>query len=71
MTTSVRPERTAEMEPIDHDREDASRVDEPTGEPPDDGLAFDPAMTEGDEANIPADSEADPDRRPETDDRDR
>ena len=39
---------------------DASKVDEPTGEPPDKDLAFDPTMTDTDEANIPPDSDADP-----------
>ena len=39
---------------------DATTVDEPAGEPPDKDLAFDPTMTEGDEANIPPDSAADP-----------
>lgn len=39
---------------------DTSRVDEPTGEPSDKDLAYDPAMTDPDEANIPPDSDADP-----------
>jgi len=39
---------------------DASKVDEPSGEPPDKDLTFDPTMTEGDEANVPPESEADP-----------
>ena len=39
---------------------DASKVDEPAGEPPDQDLAYDPDMTEGDEANIPPASDADP-----------
>jgi hypothetical protein len=39
---------------------DASKVDEPTGEPSDKDLAYDPGMTDADEANIPPDSEADP-----------
>ena len=39
---------------------DASKVDEPVGEPPDKDLAFDPTMTDTDEANIPPDSDADP-----------
>jgi hypothetical protein len=39
---------------------DGSKVDEPSGEPPDKDLAFDPTMTDPDEANIPPDSEADP-----------
>ncbi|MDQ2689872.1 MAG: hypothetical protein M3Y29_06325 [Chloroflexota bacterium] len=44
---------------MEHDR-DAQKVDEPSGQPPDEGLAYDPAMTDTDEANIPPDSEADP-----------
>ncbi len=39
---------------------DATKVDEPTGEPPDAGLAYDPEMTDTDEANVPEDSDADP-----------
>jgi hypothetical protein len=39
---------------------DASDVKAPTGRPPDDGLAYDPEMTEPDEANIPSESAADP-----------
>jgi len=47
---------------------DASTVEEPAGEPPDEGLAYDPAMTDADEANIPPDSEADPgSERPDED----
>jgi hypothetical protein len=40
--------------------EDARQVDEPSGKPPDEGLTFDPAMTDTDEANIPPESDADP-----------
>jgi hypothetical protein len=43
-----------------HDDEEATSVDEPTGRPPDQDMPYDPAMTEGDEANIPPDSDADP-----------
>jgi hypothetical protein len=39
---------------------DATQVDEPTGEAPDKDLAYDPAMTDTDEANVPPDSDADP-----------
>ena len=46
---------------------DASKVDEPSGEPPDKGLAYDPAMTDTDEANIPPESHADPDDSPDPD----
>jgi hypothetical protein len=40
---------------------DGSKVDAPSGKPPDEGLAYDPTMTDTDEANIPPDSDADPD----------
>ncbi|MGH2428947.1 MAG: hypothetical protein ACRDGV_08705 [Candidatus Limnocylindria bacterium] len=40
------------------DEEAATSVDEPSGRPPDEGLAYDPTMTEGDEANAPPDSAA-------------
>jgi len=39
---------------------DAKRVDEPSGTPPDDGMVYDPEMTDTDEANVPPGSEADP-----------
>ena len=45
---------------------DARNVEQPAGEPPDAGLAYDPGMTDADEANIPPDSEADPDSSPES-----
>lgn len=48
---------------MERDREqdrDGSKVNHPTGKPPDEGLAYDPTMTDTDEANIPADSDADP-----------
>jgi hypothetical protein len=41
------------------DREQSS-VDQPTGTPPDEGLAYDPEMTDADEANIPPESDVDP-----------
>ena len=44
-----------------NDERDPTSVDEPTGTPPDEGLAYDPEMTDADEANIPPESEADPD----------
>jgi hypothetical protein len=44
----------------EHDEEEATSVDEPTGRPPDEEMPYDPAMTEGDEANIPPESGADP-----------
>jgi hypothetical protein len=40
--------------------EDATSVNEPSGTPPDEGKAYDPAMTDADEANIPPETEADP-----------
>lgn len=51
---------------MDQDR-DASKVDQPAGTPPDEGKAYDPEMTETDEANIPEDSKADPKEQGETD----
>ncbi len=42
------------------DERDARKVDSPKGPPPDEGLAYDPEMTDADEANVPADSHADP-----------
>lgn len=44
-----------------HDNDDATSVDEPSGPPADERTPYDPSMTEGDEANVPEDSEADPD----------
>jgi hypothetical protein len=38
----------------------ATSVDEPSGTPPDEGLAYDPELTDTDEANVPEGSEADP-----------
>ncbi len=43
---------------------DAQKVDEPAGEAPDKGLAYDPTMTDTDEANIPPESDADPEGSP-------
>lgn len=40
--------------------EDATSVEERSGRAPDEGLAYDPTLTDTDEANIPAESEADP-----------
>ena len=45
-----------------NDERDAKKVDEPSGTPPDEGLAYDPEMTEADEANIPPESDADPEQ---------
>ena len=47
-----------------HQERDASKVDEPSGEPPDKDLAFDPTMTDTDEANVPPESSADPTGEP-------
>lgn len=47
----------------DNDRpaeDDATSVTGPTGTPPDAGKAYDPEMTDQDEANIPPESDADP-----------
>ena len=38
----------------------AESVQGPKGTPPDEGLAYDPAMTEADEGNLPPASDADP-----------
>lgn len=50
------------------DERDARKVDEPSGRPPDEGLAYDPAMTDADEANIPPESDADPEAPPDPND---
>lgn len=44
---------------------DPSTVDQPSGQPPDEGRAYDPSMTEGDEANIPPGSDSDPEPGPD------
>lgn len=49
---------------MEQDR-DGSKVNQPSGEPPDAGLAYDPEMTDTDEANIPPDSDADPEANAE------
>jgi hypothetical protein len=53
-----------EERPMDYEREqdeeDATSVTGPTGTPPDEGKAYDPALTDADEANIPPESDADP-----------
>ena len=50
---------------------DAQKVDEPSGNAPDEGLAYDPTMTDTDEANIPPESDADPEGGDATDANDR
>ena len=51
-----------------NDERDARKVDEPSGTPPDEGLAYDPEMTEADEANVPRESDADPEAAAEPND---
>lgn len=51
---------------MDQER-DARTVNEPGGEAPDEGLAYDPTMTDTDEANIPPESDADPEGSPPSD----
>lgn len=46
-----------EREPTE---EEATGVEEPSARPPDEGLAYDPTLTDTDEANIPPESDADP-----------
>ena len=48
---------------MDQER-DAQQVNEPAGTAPDEGLAYDPTMTDTDEANIPPESDADPEGSP-------
>lgn len=45
---------------------DARSVDAPKNRPPDEGMAYDPEMTDADEANIPPESDVDPDNDGET-----
>ena len=40
--------------------EDAHTVKGPSGPPPDKDLVYDPELTDADEANVPPESEADP-----------
>lgn len=40
--------------------EQATSVNQPSGRPPEQDTPYDPEMTEGDEANIPPGSDADP-----------
>lgn len=44
----------------DKHQDDATSVEQPKGAPPDEGLAYDPEMTDTDEANVPEESDADP-----------
>jgi hypothetical protein len=50
----------------DPDPQKSTSVEEPDGAPPDDGLAYDPEMTDSDEANIPSGSESDPQAEPDS-----
>ena len=45
----------------EHTEDEATSVDEPTGRTAGKDTPYDPAMTEGDEANVPKESDADPD----------
>ena len=51
---------TEDREDTHADEDDATSVTGPIGTPPDEGMAYDRSMTDGDEANIPAESDADP-----------
>ena len=44
----------------DQGDEEATSVEGPAGPPPDEGKAYDPTMTDADEANSPPQSDADP-----------
>jgi hypothetical protein len=44
----------------DDAKADATSVTQPSGSPPDEDKAYDPEMTDQDEANIPPESDADP-----------
>ena len=46
----------------EHTEEEATSVDAPTGRPEAEDTPYDPAMTEGDEANVPPESDADPEQ---------
>lgn len=65
-TTFAAPARAADTEAdsMDHEREhtedEATSVDEPTGRASDHDTPYDPAMTDGDEANIPPESDTEP-----------
>ena len=53
---------------MEHERDpqsgaDATSVEQQTEHPPDEGKAYDPEMTDTDEANIPEESDADPEGR--------
>ncbi len=48
------------MNSDEREGDEARRVDEPSGRPPDEDLAYDPEMTDQDEANVPPGSATDP-----------
>lgn len=51
----------------DHDADvDAKSIEKPKDGAPDEGQAYDPEMTDVDEANIPPESDVDPDSDGET-----
>lgn len=54
------PEDRREGGDTNVDEGDATSVTGPTGSPPDEGMAYDRSMTDPDEANIPPESDADP-----------
>lgn len=43
-----------------NDERDAESVKQPSGPPPDEGLGYDPTLTDTDEANVPPESTPDP-----------
>jgi hypothetical protein len=45
--------------------DEARSTDKPSSQAPDAGMAYDPSMTDADEANLPPDSKADPQASPE------
>jgi len=60
MSSGVHRPTADEREQASAGEEDATSVSGPTGTPPDEGLAYDRSMTDADEANIPPESDADP-----------
>ena len=50
---------------MNQETNDADRVKKPDEAPPDEGMAYDPSMTDEDEANTPPDSDADPNASPD------
>ena len=56
---------TDDRQPDSSPEADPSSVEKPSGPAPDAGRAYDPAMTDEDEANIPPDSDVDPNAAPQ------